>query len=291
MKTDYQSSGKLIKFSTQLLKKVNIKRGRYEASIIMSDIIKKKLYEIITNPEININEYSRKIFLKKVYQRFTRKPLSRILGRREFYSRDFFINKYVLDPRPESEIIVDLVKLIHSQLNKRLVKILELGTGSGCLIISILKEIYNKKTFALATDTSIKALQIAEKNIYHHKLSDRIRVLQSDWFSDVHEKFDIIISNPPYIESKDIKNLDLSVRDHDPLLSLDGGDRGLNCYKSIARHAKKYLNNQGSIILEIGNNQRSSVCSIFKKEGFKAIIIKKDLLNHYRAIVFKNIFE
>ena len=158
MKTDYQSSGKLIKFSTQLLKKVNIKRGRYEASIIMSDIIKKKLYEIITNPEININEYSRKIFLKKVYQRFTRKPLSRILGRREFYSRDFFINKYVLDPRPESEIIVDLVKLIHSQLNKRLVKILELGTGSGCLIISILKEIYNKKTFALATDTSIKAL-------------------------------------------------------------------------------------------------------------------------------------
>ena len=291
MKIKYESSGALIKFSTQLLKKSDNERPRYEASLLMSHIIKKQIYEILTNSKINIRENERRIFLKKIYQRYLKKPLSRIFGKREFYSRDFFINKYVLDPRPESEMIVDLVKSIYSKINSNFINILELGTGSGCLIVSILKEINNKKTSAIATDTSIKALEIAKKNICQHNLSNRVKLIQSNWFSNINEKFDIILSNPPYVESKIIKVLDPSVRDYDPLLSLDGGCKGLDSYKSIAKQAKKHLKNSGFLILEIGINQMSSVCSIFKKKGFQLFIIKKDLSNNIRTIVFKNKFE
>ena len=287
MKIKYEDSGELIKFSTQLLKKSHNERPRYEASLLMSHIVKKQFYEILTNSKINIGENQRRIFLKKIYQRYTKKPLSRIFGKREFYSRDFFINKYVLDPRPESEIIVDLVKSIHSKLNSNLINILELGTGSGCLTVSILKEINHKKTFATATDTSIKALEIAKKNIYKHNLSCRVKLIQSNWFSKINEKFDIIFSNPPYLESQIIKDLDSSVRDYDPLLSIDGGRKGLDSYKSIAKHAKKHLKNSGFLILEIGINQMSSVISIFRKKGFQLFIIKKDLSNNIRTIVFK----
>ena len=291
MKIEYEGSGDLIKFSAKLLQNVDIERPRYEASLLMSEILKKQIYEILSNPKINIGENERRIFLKKIYQRYLKKPISRIFGKREFYSRDFFINKYVLDPRPESEIIVDLVKSLHSKINGKLISILELGTGSGCLIISILREINNKKTVATATDISIKALEIARKNICQHKLSNRVKLIQSNWFSKINEKFDIIFSNPPYVKTKIIKDLDSSVRDYDPLLSLDGGRKGLDAYKSIAKQAKKHLKNSGFLIFEIGNNQISSVCSIFEKKGFKLFLIKKDLTNKIRTIVFKNKFE
>ena len=291
MKTEYKCSGALIKFSTQLLKEVDIERPRYEASLLMSNILKKQIYEILTNPKINIKENERRIFLKKIYQRYLKKPISRIFGKREFYSRNFFINKYVLDPRPESEMIVDLVKSMYSKINNNLINILDLGTGSGCLIVSILKEINNKKINATASDKSLKALDIARKNIYKYNLSNRVKLIQSNWFSKINEKFDIIFSNPPYVESKTIKELDPSVRDYDPLLSLNGGRKGLDSYKIIANQAKKHLKNSGYLIFEIGINQMSSVCSIFKKKGFQLFIEKKDLSNRTRTIVFKNKFE
>ena len=141
----------------------------------------------------------KKKFLKKIYFRNLGKPLSKIIGVKEFYSRQFFVNSYTLDPRPESELIVDCVKKL-KKIEKNNLKILDLGTGSGCLLISIILEIKRKNIYYVATDKCVKALEVAEKNAKKFGIEKKINFIQSDWFSNIREKFDLIVSNPPYIK-------------------------------------------------------------------------------------------
>ena len=277
----------LINYCTKLLKKQKIKNPRYESILILSQILKKSFLEIFYNDSIELNKKEIKKYLRRIYQRKLLKPISRINGKREFYSRNFFISKHVLDPRPESETLVAVAKRIITNSSKKSLKILELGVGSGCLIISVFLESKNKSLTGLGVDISDGAINLAKKNLNKYDLADSLEIKKSNWFSNVEKKFDLIISNPPYLDSEEINFLDDEVKKYDPLISLDGGKNGLECYNNISKDIWKYLNVDGIVCLEIGFNQSKALQSIFEKQGLVKVLTKKDLLNKDRVIVFK----
>ena len=277
----------LINYCTKLLKKQKIKNPRYESILILSQILKKSFLEIFYNDSIELNKKEIKKYLRRIYQRKLLKPISRINGKREFYSRNFFISKHVLDPRPESETLVAVAKRIITNSSKKSLKILELGVGSGCLIISVFLESKNKSLTGLGVDISDGAINLAKKNLNKYDLADSLEIKKSNWFSNVEKKFDLIISNPPYLDSEEINCLDDEVKKYDPLISLDGGKNGLECYNNISKDIWKYLNVDGIVCLEIGFNQSKALQSIFEKQGLVKVLTKKDLLNKDRVIVFK----
>ena len=283
----FYSKKYLINYCAKLLKNEDIKKPRYEAILILSHMLKKNFLEVFCNDSIELNKKEIKKYLKKVYQRTLRKPLSRINGKREFYSRNFFISKYVLDPRPESETLVSVVKRIIESSSKKSLDILELGVGSGCLIISIFLESKNKYLSGLGVDISDEAVNLAKKNLNKYNLTNNLKIKKSNWFSNIEKRFDLIISNPPYLDLDKINSLDDEVKKYDPEISLDGGKRGLECYNKISKDIWKFLNVGGMICLEIGLNQSKEIKEIFEKQGLVRVSTDRDLLNKERVIVFK----
>lgn len=283
----FYSKKYLINYCAKLLKNEDIKKPRYEAILILSHMLKKNFLEVFCNDSIKLNKKEIKKYLKKVYQRTLRKPLSRINGKREFYSRNFFISKYVLDPRPESETLVSVVKRIIESSSKKSLNILELGVGSGCLIISIFLESKNKYLSGLGVDISDEAVNLAKKNLNKYNLTNNLKIKKSNWFSNIEKRFDLIISNPPYLDLDKINSLDDEVKKYDPEISLDGGKRGLECYNKISKDIWKFLNVGGMLCLEIGLNQSKEIKEIFEKQGLVRVSTDRDLLNKERVIVFK----
>ena len=217
-------------------------------------------------------------------QRTNHTPLDKIMGTKGFYKNDFIVDKNVLSPRPDTEVLVE--KAIDIIKQNDLKTALDLGTGSGAIILSVLGDCPNIK--ATAIDKSQKALSIAKQNAKNLRLADKVSFKELDWFSDkIEGSFDIILSNPPYIPSKDIQTLEPEVKLHDPLLALDGGDDGLNSYKKIASISPLILNDKGFILLEIGINQAKDVANIFTNQGLTLISIIKDLSNIERCLVFQ----
>ena len=277
----------LLKQTDQLLTFNSTLDKKYEFQLLLSNLLNKNIIEIIINHELKITEKKKKKFLKKIYFRNLGKPLSKIIGEKEFYSRQFFVNSFTLDPRPESELIVDCVKKL-KKIEKNNLKILDLGTGSGCLLISIILEIKRKNIYYVATDKCVKALEVAEKNAKKFGIKKKINFIQSDWFSNIREKFDLIVSNPPYIKKGLIKDLCESVKSFDPYLSLNGGKCGLEAYKIIAKHSKKFLKSKGLVCVEIGYDQKKDVKRIFKMNDFRIIEEFKDLYKKDRVLIFEN---
>ncbi len=278
----------LIDLAKEFISTKDLKQLRYESQILISNILNRSLLKIIVDRKIRISNKNKKKFLKQIYFRSLGKPISKIIGMREFYSREFFVNSFTLDPRPESELIIDCIKRL--KIEKRNdVRILDLGTGSGCLIITLVLELSKKKkVYAVAVDKCQSALDLAAKNAIKFKIGNNITFIKSNWFSNVEGKFDIIISNPPYIRSKEIESLDNTVKNFDPFIALNGGEDGLDAYKQIAKNSKKFLNNDGYVCLEIGFNQKNDVSRIFALNKFKKIYELKDLSNRDRLLVFKN---
>ena len=196
-------------------------------------------------PDNKINEVD-----KILSRRVSGEPVSKIFGKRDFYKSTFLISKDVLDPRPETELIIEIAN--NFILDKGYKNFIDLGTGSGCIILSILKD--NKNISALGIDISNKAINIAQKNCSNLSLEKQATFLVSNWLSKVSGSYDLIISNPPYIPSKDIDILLDNVKNYDPLISLDGGDDGLKCYREIAEDINRIISKKGRIILEIGFN-------------------------------------
>ena len=186
----------------------------YESQMLLSNLLNKNFIEIILRKDLKISEKKKK-FLKQIFFRNLGKPISKIIGSREFYSRNFFVNSYTLDPRPETELIVDYVK--KRQIKKNTLKILDLGTGSGCLIISIILELKEKKISGVGIDICDKAIKIAKKNAKKFGMQKKLTFIKSDWFSEINQKFDLIVSNPPYIKKSEIKQLSKEVRNFDPM--------------------------------------------------------------------------
>mgnify|MGYP001239933759 CR=1 FL=1 len=259
----------------------------YESQLLLSNTLNKSLIEIILSKDLIISEKKKKKYFKKVFLRNLGKPISKITGISEFYSREFYVNTFTLDPRPESELIVDYAKKI-LKTKKNKLKILDLGTGSGCLIISIILELKKNNIFGVGIDICEKALKVAKKNAKKFGIKENLNFIKSDWFTEINQKFDLIISNPPYVKKKEIKQLGKEVRDFDPHISLDGGINGLKMYKIIALNSQKFLNNEGIICLEIGSEQKKDVTKIFESRNFIKIDEKKDLFNKDRLLIFKN---
>ena len=276
---------KLIEIGKNKLLESGNQNSRSDAISIITKVLKKTKLDLIIYNEQKVKESKCIEIFGKINQRCEGKPISKIFGKKEFYSRKFFVNLSVLDPRPESELLVEVIK---NKLIKKFsgTRILELGVGSGCLIISIMLELKNIQTSGVGVDLCEKALKVAKRNISNFGLDTKIEVFKSDWFSSVKEKFDLIISNPPYIKRTEIKKLSKDVRDFDPYLSLDGGESGVENYKKIAKKAKNHLKSDGMIILELGYNQLKSVDLIFKENGFKRILLEKDLQGINRVVVY-----
>ncbi len=277
----------LIKVGKNFLEKNNIFRPKYESILLFSKVNKISFHDYYINKKKKISKKQTKIFLKKIALRGMGKPLSKIIGKKEFYSREFFVNSRTLDPRPETELIIDLVKGLVEKRSKPL-KILDLGTGTGCIIISLYLELYKKITvLADAIDISIEALKLAKKNARRHYVKSKIKFFKSNWFSNVKNRFDIIVSNPPYIKTSEMRSLPSEVRKFDPEVSLCGGYDGLNAYRRIADEAKGYLKKNGFILVEVGSDQSKKVKKIFELKEFTTVSVSKDLFDKERVIIFK----
>ena len=276
----------LIYDGKKILSESGVKNAMDEARLITKKTLKKTELEFITLQNKKISSKQSNLILHNFFERTKGKPISKIFGLKEFFSNEFIVNKNVLDPRPETELLVEWTVKNLFKIKDKKISLLELGVGSGCLIISILLSLKKNKVSALGVDISNKALDIADKNIKKFNLEKKLKLKKSDWFSEVHGKFDVIISNPPYIKTSDIKNLDKDVKFYDPLIALNGGFKGLSCFERIATDAKFYLKQNGIILLEIGFGQINSVKKIFEEMGYKIFLKEKDLQGITRVVGF-----
>ena len=216
-------------------------------------------------------------FSLAIDERCARKPVSHIIGTREFYGRNFIVTADVLDPRPDTELLVE------TALATPFENVLDLGTGSGCILLTLLAE--NKSATGQGADTSPAALNIAEQNATLLGLEKRSRFIRSDWFDNIDGRFDVIISNPPYIAANEMPALSPEVRNWEPLIALTPGGDGLDAYRVIAAGAAQYLNPQGRLLVEIGPTQASAVCELFSAGGFDGITTLQDIDGRDRVVI------
>lgn len=214
-------------------------------------------------------------------RRLNHEPVTRILGEREFYGRPFQVSPAVLDPRADTETIIELTLELLGAEPRR---IIDLGTGSGAIAITLLAERPNWS--GIAVDLSSEALEIAKTNASIVGVASRLAFHNGSWFDGISEKFDLIVSNPPYIPHLEVFELSLEVQNYDPHMALDGGGDGLEAYRAIVASTADHLNSKGLVILEIGAGQSADVTQIFVSQGFELIDQKTDLGGHVRALAF-----
>jgi release factor glutamine methyltransferase len=277
----------IMKQSTKFLRVYGFERPRHESVIIIKNILKKSYEDIVISKDVKISLQARNKILENLFQRLKGKPLSKISGLKEFYSRQFITSEETLDPRPETELIVDVVKDLLKGYKKNKISILDVGTGSACIIITITLELISRINIqATGLDISRNALRIARKNLIKFNLNKRINLIKSNWFESLHNKFDFVISNPPYIKINDLNNLGKELH-FDPLISLEAGLTGLRSYFEIAKGVHKHIKKDGFIILEIGKGQLKEVDKIFSNQGFRRILKEKDLQGIDRVVVYQ----
>lgn len=262
-----------------------VSNSKLDSLILLSHALFVSKEWIIFNPDHQLSELQQEVFFNLILRRASREPVSHLINKREFFGEDFFVNKNVLDPRPDSESLIELVFKNFSNKNQKL-KILEIGVGSGCLIITLLKAF--QEADAIGLDISEEALKICRQNSAIHQVASRLNLKKSDLFAALKmgEEFDLIISNPPYIASQEIETLEPEVKKYEPRIALDGGVDGLDFYKKIAATAKNFLKKDGKIILEIGFGQEKNVTNIFESEGFFSRESGLDLSGVVRNLCF-----
>jgi len=282
----------LIKPEIEKLKKSGCETASLDCRLLLSKVIK-KADPVYMHQDIFITDNEINKFRVLISERAEGKPVSRIINKRSFWKRDFKLNEEALDPRADSEILITTVLKYYPNLHEKL-NILDLGSGSGCLGLSLLEEY--KNSYVTFVDISEKSLQIARVNAKQFSLVDRSKYYNCDWnekdwdrnlleFTE-KSKFDIVVSNPPYIPTNDIKLLKTEVKSFDPMIALDGGQDGLTAYKSIFLRLKNLLKDKGKVFVEIGEGQQSSVSKIGIENNFLEIGYEKDLSGIVRVIIF-----
>lgn len=237
--------------------------------------------DLILDPEHPVSDEQARRFRAMIARREGREPVSRILGEREFHGRVFRVTPDTLDPRPDTETLVEAALALMPQGGR----FLELGTGTGAVAVTILAE--RPHALGVATDVSAAALAVAAENAGRHGVADRLSLLEGDWFRPVTGVFDIIVSNPPYIPAADLAGLSPDVRCFDPRLALDGGKDGLDAYRAIAAGAAAYLVPGGHVVVEIGAGQGPDVAAVFAAAGFRLAGHNRDLGGHVRCLAFQ----
>ena len=271
---------KIIKKASNTLKNYNIHSHELDAQLILSEIMKVERELLITNSEVTISDKIIKKYKDAIKRRTKKEPVAYINGKKEFWSKDFIVNQSTLVPRPETELLI--YKLISHFKNKK-IRILDIGTGSGCILISILKEL--KLSNGVGIDISPKAINTAKINSMNHNLENRSKFKACDLSRFQEGKYDLIISNPPYIPTREIKNLSEDIKNYEPITALDGGIDGLDLIKKVIYKSEELIKTNGQLALEIGYNQYHKVSRILKSYGYREISKEFDYNHNVRCII------
>ncbi|MBL4738951.1 MAG: peptide chain release factor N(5)-glutamine methyltransferase [Pelagibacteraceae bacterium] len=269
-----------IKQASQLLKNKNIISHELDVQVILSDIMGVTRDFFIANSHINVSINTIKKFNHAIKRRINREPVAYIIGKKEFWSQDFTVNQATLVPRPETELLI--YKVVDFFKNKR-INVLDIGTGSGCILLSILKELDFSRGVGIDISTkAIKTAQINSKNLnlFHQS---KFKVFDISKFNV--GKYDLIVSNPPYIPSKDIKNLSKDIINYEPLVALNGGLDGLDLIRKVIYKSNSLLKRNGLLAIEIGFNQYLKVSSLLRQYGFREMSRECDHNHNVRCII------
>lgn len=272
-------ASEVIKRGSKILKDKKILTYQLDSELILSKLLNKRRENLLVNEETIVPLKTIKNFNKLIKIRSRRQPIAYILNKKEFWNYIFYVNKYTLIPRPETELMVESVLKIYK--SKRF-KILDIGTGSGCILLSILAEC--KKASGTGLDISKNALKVAKKNAKLLDLSLRSKFVNksiSDYFPG---KFDLIVSNPPYIKSPEMFKLPPDVKNFEPNIALNGGNDGLDVIKKVIYKSRSILKLNGILAIEIGNKQYKKVSQILKKNNFREKLLIKDYRENIRCV-------
>tara|TARA_B100000963_G_scaffold360105_1_gene389752 strand:+ start:3406 stop:4248 length:843 start_codon:yes stop_codon:yes gene_type:complete len=269
----------IIKIGSNLLKVNKIPSNILDSELLLSKTLNKSRENILINLDQKINKRNIFTFQKYIERRSKNEPIAYITEEKEFWSKKFFVNRYTLIPRPETELLVD--KILRVYKDKK-ISILDVGTGSGCIILSLLSNL--KKSSGIGIDVSNDALFVSKKNAIKHNLSSRVKFLNKSIENIFSKKFDLIVSNPPYVERKEIKNLSKDIKMYEPRMALDGGNDGLDLIKKVIYKSKNILKINGMLALEIGNEQINKVSKILLNNNFRIFDVAKDYKNNIRCV-------
>ena len=270
-----------IKKGQSILISKNIKTAELDSEILMSKAIKKEKKFLILNCSENISKKSFDTFNSLINQRAKGKPVAYLIKKKDFWKYEFVVNQDVLIPRPDTEILVE--KILELTKNKNKINLLDIGIGSGCILFSILKE--KKNFYGTGIDISDKSLKICKINSHKLGLINRVKLFKSDIDNFNLGKYDLIISNPPYIKKSTLKCLDKDIVDFEPKHALDGGIDGLSEIRKVINKSSELIKKKGFLILEIGFDQKTHVKKILNNKGFYIKEIVKDLANNDRCII------
>ena len=270
----------LINQGSKKLRNQNIKSFRLDSEILLSKILDKKRENILINLDEEVKYDNILKFNKLINRRCSKEPIAYILNTKEFWSKAFRVSTDTLIPRPETELLVE--SLVDIYKNKK-ISILDIGVGSGCILISLLSDLSKSK--GIGIDISRKALLIAKNNAKFHNVLSNIKFFRKSFLDIFNYKFDLIVSNPPYIESKYIKNLDEDIKRFEPLIALDGGNDGLDVIRKVIYKSKKILKINGKLALEIGNKQYLKVSKILLDNNFRVEVKIQDFKKNIRCLI------
>ena len=272
---------KVILEGSSILKKNGIKTSRLDSEILMSKAINRSKKFIITNLGSTVEKNALRNFKRFVFQRARGKPVSYITGTKEFWKFQFKIINGILIPRPDTEIIIE--KVLEITKFKKKLKILDIGVGSGCILLSILKE---RKNFnGIGIDLSKKCIDLSRLNALNLQLNNRVKFYKSDIDNFNIGKYDLIVSNPPYINQFDLKNLDKDIKNFEPKLALNGGLDGLSEIRKVINKSSELIRLNGKLVIEIGFDQKEKVKKILTSKGFYINKTIKDYANNDRCII------
>ena len=264
-----------------ILQKNKIPNPQLDSEILLSNLIKKDKKHIILNPKELLNSEQLDEFKSLIERRKKGEPIAYLINKKEFWNEEFFVNKDVLIPRPDTELIIEQVVKIYSQDEQ--LQVLDIGTGSGCILLSILKERPN--FYGTGIDISKKSINVSKFNAKQLNLINRVKFFHSSVDNFKIGKYDLIVSNPPYIESLNLKYLEKDVVNFEPKLALSGGLDGFSKIRKVINKASALIKKNGKFILEIGFNQKNKVMKILKEEGFYVNKAIKDYGNNDRCII------
>ena len=256
---------------------------RLDVETLLQKVLNVDRLYILLNLEKSLSEDEEILFNKFINERLNNRPIAYIVGNREFMGLDFYVKEGVLIPRPDTEILVE--EVIELAKNKGNINILDIGTGSGAITVSLAKYLDNANITSV--DISEIALEIGKINAVNNKVDSKINFVKSDLFTNIDKnmKFDIIVSNPPYIKREVIETLDKQVKDFEPYNALEGGIDGLDFYRAITMQAKDYLKKDGILAYEVGHDQSEDVSKLMYKYGYTNIYTRKDLQQIDRVVI------
>jgi len=269
--------------SLEKLKKKNIPNAEIDLRVLLNYSKYSKNEIILSN--FDLDQINIDLFNKVLDRRLSKEPISKIINKKNFWKDEFYVNEFVLDPRPETEgIVEESIKLIKNKNSN--IKILDIGTGSGAIAISLAREFINANIMAI--DISEEAIKVANFNINNKKLNNQIQ-LRKTTLDNINEKFDLIVSNPPYLTKKEIKNISYEIKNYEPLIALDGGDDGLNFYREFSKKINKIMNVNSYLLVEIGEEQLKDCIDIFSLSGLNFHKKAQDLQKKDRILIYSKL--